>query len=172
MPVFGELQEPSRLLLRAAGYLPGMMLPHIKFFAAMSLLYISLGVAWAGGYARHWKEVFTLQHAISAIVALGMMEMSTWCGRSAAFGVCKARLQRRGLKQRKRRRYFDYVNFNATGYRPYVTTLYAVLLGCARKTISRVLVLIVSMGYGVVLPYLGAIQHKARRLFLSCISPL
>ena len=55
-----------------------MMLPHIKFFAAMSLLYISLGVAWAGGYARHWKEVFTLQHAISAIVALGMMEMSTW----------------------------------------------------------------------------------------------
>ena len=58
------------------------------------------------------------------------------------------------------RRYFDYVNFNATGYRPYVTTLYAVLLGCARKTISRILVLIVSMGYGVVLPYLGAIQHK------------
>ena len=58
------------------------------------------------------------------------------------------------------RRYFDYVNFNATGYRPYVTTLYAVLLGCARKTISRVLVLIVSMGYGVVLPYLGAIQYK------------
>ena len=55
------------------------MLPHIKFFAAMSLLYILLGVAWAGAYAAHWKEVFTLQHAISAIVALGMMEMSTWC---------------------------------------------------------------------------------------------
>ena len=54
------------------------------------------------------------------------------------------------------------MNFNATGYRPYVTTLYAVLLGCLRKTISRVLVLIVSMGYGVVLPYLGAIQHKVR----------
>ena len=55
------------------------------------------------------------------------------------------------------------MNFNATGYRPYVTTLYAVLLGCARKTISRILVLIVSMGYGVVLPYLGAIQHKVGR---------
>ena len=63
-------------------------------------------------------------------------------------------------------RYFDYVNFNATGYRPYVTTLYAVLLGCARKTISRVLVLIVSMGYGVVLPYLGAIQHKVLFFFV------
>ena len=41
-----------------------------------------------------------------------------------------------------------------------MTTLYAVLLGCLRKSISRILVLIVSMGFGVVLPYLGAIQHK------------
>ena len=41
-----------------------------------------------------------------------------------------------------------------------VTTMYAVLLGCLRKTLSRVLVLIVSMGYGVVLPYLGAMQSK------------
>lgn len=55
-----------------------MMLPHIKFFGAMSLLYIALGVAWAGLYARYWKEVFTLQHCISAVLALGMMEMSTW----------------------------------------------------------------------------------------------
>lgn len=62
-----------------AGYLPGMMLPHIKFFGAMSLLYIALGVAWAGLYARYWTEVFTLQHCISAVLALGMMEMSTWC---------------------------------------------------------------------------------------------
>ena len=59
-------------------------------------------------------------------------------------------------------RYFDYVNFNATGFRPYVTTLYAVLLGCLRKTLSRMLVLIVAMGFGVVLPYLGAVQKKAR----------
>jgi len=52
------------------------------------------------------------------------------------------------------------VNFNSTGFRPYVTTFYAVLLGCLRKTLSRILVLIVSMGFGVILPYLGAIQKK------------
>lgn len=57
-------------------------------------------------------------------------------------------------------RYFDYVNFNTTGFRPYVTTVYAVILGCLRKTLSRILVLIVSMGFGVILPYLGAIQRK------------
>ena len=57
-------------------------------------------------------------------------------------------------------RYFDFINFNTSGYRPYLTTLYAVLLGCLRKTISRVLVLIVSMGFGVIVPYLGAVQQK------------
>ena len=62
------------------------------------------------------------------------------------------------------RRYFDFVNFNTSGYRPYLTTLYAVLLGCLRKTISRVLVLIVSMGFGVIVPYLGAVQQK-----VSCL---
>ena len=93
-----------------------------------------------------------MQHWITAVVALGMMEMSTW--------------------------YFDYVNFNATGFRPYITTLYAVFLGCVRKTISRVLVLVVSMGFGVVLPYLGAIQNKvsARNVLSSspfnvCLQP-
>ena len=55
-----------------------MMQPHIQFFGAMSLAYIILGVAWAGLYAQHWKEVFALQHCITAVVALGMMEMSTW----------------------------------------------------------------------------------------------
>ena len=57
-------------------------------------------------------------------------------------------------------RYFDFVNFNTSGYRPYLTTLYAVILGCLRKTVSRILVLIVSMGFGVVVPYLGAVQQK------------
>ena len=56
-----------------------MMLPNIKFFATMSLVYISLGVLWAGSYARYWKDVATLQHCATAVVALGMMEMSTWC---------------------------------------------------------------------------------------------
>lgn len=44
-----------------------------------------------------------------------------------------------------------------------MTTLYAVLLGCLRKALSRMLVLIVAMGFGVVLPYLGAVQKQARR---------
>ena len=68
----------TMLISFAAGYLPGMMLPHIKFFGVMSLTYLMVGVAWAALYAKHWKEVFALQHCITAVIALGMMEMSTW----------------------------------------------------------------------------------------------
>ena len=58
------------------------------------------------------------------------------------------------------RRYFDFVNFNVSGFRPYVTTLWAVLLGSLRKSAARILVLVVSMGYGVVRPTLGGISTQ------------
>ncbi|KAK9846593.1 hypothetical protein WJX81_007332 [Elliptochloris bilobata] len=133
----------STIWKNPTGFLPGMMLPHTRFFGVMSLAYLALGAVWGGLYIWHWVEVFTLQHCISGVIALSMMEMSTW--------------------------YFDYINFNATGYRPYVTTLYAVLLGCLRKTLSRLLVLIVAMGFGVVLPYLGAVQKKIIALGVTYI---
>lgn len=72
-------RQAAMYVCACAGYLPGMMYPNIKFFGFMSVSYIFLGVLWAALYGRHWKEVFMLQHCITSIVALGMMEMSTWC---------------------------------------------------------------------------------------------
>ena len=56
--------------------------------------------------------------------------------------------------------YFDFVNFNNTGYRPYGITVWAVTLGDVRKTVSRLLVLVVAMGFGVVRPTLGGLTNK------------
>jgi hypothetical protein len=100
----------------------------------MSLLYLALGAAWMFAFIANWRSVMQLQYCITAVVALGMIEMSTW--------------------------YFDYVNFNSTGFRPYGTTIGAVLISSARKTVSRSLVLVVSMGYGVVRPTLGGLTKK------------
>jgi hypothetical protein len=116
------------------GYLPGMMYPNIRFFLFMTLAYIVLGTLWGIMYAVHRQTLFTLQHCISGIILLSLLEMGSW--------------------------YVDYVNFNASGHRPVLLTLWAVLLGCFRKTFSRTLILIVSMGYGIVLPYLGAISKR------------
>mmetsp|Transcript_1135 Transcript_1135/g.2014 ORF Transcript_1135/g.2014 Transcript_1135/m.2014 type:complete len:521 (-) Transcript_1135:1470-3032(-) len=116
------------------GYLPGMMASYLPFFGLMSIAYLGVGFMWFVQYFRKWRDVMPLQNCITAVVALGMIEMSTW--------------------------YFDYVNFNSTGFRPYDTTLWAVIVGSMRKTISRMLLLVVAMGYGVVRPTLGGLTSK------------
>eukprot|EP00191_Tetraselmis_sp_GSL018_P005499 CAMPEP_0177602268 /NCGR_PEP_ID=MMETSP0419_2-20121207/14763_1 /TAXON_ID=582737 /ORGANISM="Tetraselmis sp., Strain GSL018" /LENGTH=452 /DNA_ID=CAMNT_0019095711 /DNA_START=443 /DNA_END=1801 /DNA_ORIENTATION=- len=114
------------------GFLPGMMAANLHFFGAMSLASLFLGFAWLILYVRHWQSVIPLQHCITALISLTMMEFSTW--------------------------YFDFVNFNSSGFRPHMTTIWAVLLGSLRKALSRMLVLVVSMGYGVVRPTLGGLS--------------
>ena len=56
--------------------------------------------------------------------------------------------------------YLDYANFNNTGMRPIVITIWVVTVGAIRKTLSRLLILSVSMGYGVVRPTLGGLTTK------------
>lgn len=120
------------------GYLPGMMAPNLPFFGVMSILYVALGAVWLLVYALNWKEVVMVQHCISMVIFLGMVEMMVW--------------------------YVDYDNFNRTGERPYFTTLVAIVLGCLRKTFARFLVLAVSMGYGVVKPTLAGLQQRVLAL--------
>lgn len=124
------------------GYLPGMMFPHISFFAIMSLAYLVLMVVWGLLYARHWTDIFMLQHFMTAVIIMGMLEMSAW--------------------------YFDYANFNVVGRRPVLPTLWAVIMGCLRKTVARTLIIMVSMGYGMVLPFLSDVQKKVSRRLLHC----
>lgn len=58
--------------------MPGMMYPNIRFFGILSVLYLLFGVVWAVLYAQNWREVLMLQHFITVVIALSMMEMSTW----------------------------------------------------------------------------------------------
>uniref|UniRef100_A0A0C9S529 TSA: Wollemia nobilis Ref_Wollemi_Transcript_21881_2216 transcribed RNA sequence n=1 Tax=Wollemia nobilis TaxID=56998 RepID=A0A0C9S529_9CONI len=116
------------------GYLPGRMAPLMTFYGVMSLAYLLLGLIWFSQYIRFWKDILQLQNCITLVIALGMFEMTLW--------------------------YFEYANFNATGVRPMGITFWAVTFGAARKTIARILILVVSMGYGVVRPTLGGLTSK------------
>ncbi|KEH17786.1 lung seven transmembrane receptor family protein [Medicago truncatula] len=114
------------------GYLPGKMQPFITLYAFMSLAYLLLGLAWFLRFLHFWKEKDVvhvhLHYHITAVIALGMVEMAFW--------------------------YFEYANFNATGSRPMGITIWAVTFTSVKKTLSRLLLLVVSMGYGVVRPTL------------------
>ncbi|XP_004485515.1 uncharacterized protein [Cicer arietinum] len=123
------------------GFLPGRMAPLKKFYVFMALAYVCLGIIWFLQYVRFWDDILQLQHCISAVIGLGLFEMILW--------------------------YFEYSNFNNTGIRPVVVTTVVVTVGAIRKTISRLLILSVSMGYGVVRPTLGGLTSKVLLLGIT-----
>ncbi|KAI5444443.1 hypothetical protein KIW84_012900 [Lathyrus oleraceus] len=125
------------------GYLPGKMAPLMTLYGFMSLAYLLLGLLWFLRFLQFWKEKdiihVHLHYHITAVIALGMCEMALW--------------------------YFEYANFNVTGSRPMGITIWAVTFTSVKKTLSRLLLLVVSMGYGVVRATLGA-QGVAHRVVL------
>ncbi|GAB2272074.1 hypothetical protein Dimus_006893 [Dionaea muscipula] len=116
------------------GYLPGKMVPLLTFYGVMSLAYLGLGLIWLMRFVQYWKDLTQLHYNITLVIALGMLEMAFW--------------------------YFDYSSLNSTGIRPMGVTTWAVTFTAVKKTVSRLLLLVVSMGYGVVRPTLGALTSK------------
>ncbi|XP_072991462.1 uncharacterized protein [Typha latifolia] len=130
----GLLIEGKTIWKNPNGYLPGRMAPLMKFYGFMSLTFVILGVFWFYQYARFWREVMPLQNCMTLVIALGMFETTLW--------------------------YFDFAEFNETGIRPVGTTFWAATFGTVKRTVSRVLILLVSMGFGVVKPTLGGLTSK------------
>ncbi|XP_050213974.1 uncharacterized protein LOC126665272 [Mercurialis annua] len=135
----GTLIQGRTVWKNPNGYLPGKMTPLMSFYGFMSLAYLVLGAIWFLRFVQFWKDVIQLHYHITAVIALGMCEMAIW--------------------------YYEYANFNSTGTRPMGVTLWAVTFSTVKKTLSRLLLLVVSMGFGVVKPTLGGIQSKV--LFLG-----
>ncbi|KAE8728621.1 Lung seven transmembrane receptor family protein isoform 2 [Hibiscus syriacus] len=73
-------------------------------------------------------------NCITLVITLGMLEMALW--------------------------YFDYAEFNENGIRPVAITVWAVTFGTIKCTVSRIIILMLSMGYGVVRPTLGGLTLK------------
>ena len=69
-------------------------------------------------------------------------------------------------------RYFDYWSENQTGRYLLIPTVLGILIDTFKRTVSRLLVLSVSMGFGVVKPTLGSDGYKVIVVFLSfaCMS--
>ncbi|CAK9144459.1 unnamed protein product [Ilex paraguariensis] len=120
------------------GYLPGKMAPLMTFYGFASLAYLVLGLIWFLRFVQFWRDIIQLHYHITAVISLGMCEMALW--------------------------YFEFANLNATGSRPMGITMWAVTTSAVKKTLSRLLLLVVSMGYGVVRPTLGGATKKVLAL--------
>jgi hypothetical protein len=56
--------------------------------------------------------------------------------------------------------YAHYMDWNDYGVPTTAVTVIALLFGCLKRSLSRVLVMLVSLGYGVVRPSLGEEMHR------------
>ena len=116
------------------GYIPGEKYHMLPFFGILCLGYMGLGFLWAGTSVLNYKSVMALQHCIAVVIALGFWELVF--------------------------RYFDYWEWNKKGRENMVTAVFGILFNALKETMSRMLVLAVSMGYGVVKPSLGTDKYK------------
>ncbi|KAJ3300205.1 hypothetical protein HK104_003434 [Borealophlyctis nickersoniae] len=108
-------------------------------FGVLSVIYLVIGVVWMVASFLHWRDLLPIQHYVSAVTIFLTTEM--------AFN------------------YGYYEDYNRWGRSSATLLVLVVVLNAARNTVSFLMLLIVSLGYGVVKPSLGSTMKKC--LYLS-----
>ncbi|KAJ3245538.1 hypothetical protein HDU77_009427 [Chytriomyces hyalinus] len=116
------------------GKLPGADFPKLGLFLGLSITYLVIGTLWFVRSWMFWREILQLQHYLSGVTFFLMVEM--------AFN------------------YGYYEDFNLNGQPHMFMLVMVIILNAARNSISFFMLLIVSLGYGVVKPTLGTNMKK------------
>jgi hypothetical protein len=130
----GMAMKGAGVWMNPYGYLPGELYGYLPFYFAMSIIFFLFAVVWLALNVYHRAEVHTVQNYISFVIVMSLLEMCVW--------------------------YFDYLNFNRTGVRHPVVVITAIFMSVFRRTFSRMLLVSVSLGFGVVRPTLGSSKRK------------
>ncbi|KAG8583218.1 hypothetical protein GDO81_008323 [Engystomops pustulosus] len=116
------------------GYISASEWSLMIFYMVMCIMYIVLGLMWFIWSACYWKDLLRIQFWIAAVIFLGMLEKAVF--------------------------YAEYQNMNSTGVSSPGLLIFAELVSAVKRTLARLLVTIVSLGYGIVKPRLGAVMHR------------
>jgi len=101
----------------------------LPFYGWMSMVYLGMAALWLLVVAVYWSELLHVQQCITGVLALCLVEMATW--------------------------YFHYVHLNNVGTVHHGPFILGLITTCGRRMVSRMLVVAVSTGYGVVRPTLS-----------------
>lgn len=116
------------------GYLSAEEWPLLPFYGFMCIYYIILGSIWLLLSFLQWRDLLRVQFWIGGVILLGMLEKATF--------------------------YAEYQSINNTGTEVQGAMILAEWVSCAKRTLARMLVIIVSLGFGIVKPRLGATLHR------------
>ncbi|CAI2356948.1 unnamed protein product [Caenorhabditis sp. 36 PRJEB53466] len=111
------------------GFLSAIDWPLLRFYKIMCVFYSALALIWVYYCIKYYRDILRIQYWIGAVIVLGMVEKAFFLS--------------------------EYATMNDTGSSIDGILEVAEIVSCAKKTMSRVLVIIVCVGYGVVKPRLG-----------------
>ncbi|XP_049868365.1 transmembrane protein 87A [Pectinophora gossypiella] len=116
-------------MVAPSGYLSAAIWPLLPFFGVMCGVYTVLCSCWLIVCGLQWRDLLRIQYWIGGVALLGMVESATY------YGVYSS-INRTGI-------------FNAEAY------MFAEWVSVAKRALARMLVIIVSLGFGIVKPRLG-----------------
>lgn len=116
------------------GFLSAVDWPLLPFYGVMCLIYVLFGVIWLLVSFMQWRDLLRIQFWIGGVILLGMLEKAMF--------------------------YAEYQSINSTGVSVRGAVLLAEWVSCAKRTLARMLVIIVSLGFGIVKPRLGPMLHR------------
>ncbi|KAM7376311.1 hypothetical protein PAMP_006053 [Pampus punctatissimus] len=108
--------------------------PMMMFFMVMCIVYVLFGALWLFWCACYWRDLLRIQFWIGAVIILGMLEKAVF--------------------------YSEYQSIRYKGDYVQGAVIFAELLSALKRSLARILVLIVSLGYGIVKPRLGTTVHR------------
>ncbi|CAH2328143.1 transmembrane 87A isoform X1 [Pelobates cultripes] len=108
--------------------------PRMIFFMVMCIVYVLFGVLWLAWSACYWRDLLRIQFWVGAVIFLGMLEKAVF--------------------------YAEFQNIRYKGESVEGAVILGELLSAVKRSLARILVIIVSLGYGIVKPRLGATLHK------------
>ncbi|XP_057704183.1 transmembrane protein 87A isoform X2 [Corythoichthys intestinalis] len=116
------------------GYISITEYPLMIFYMVMCVVYILFALFWFIWASCYWKDLLRIQFWIAGVIFLGMVEKAVFCA--------------------------EYENTNSVGSASQGLLIFAELISALKRTIARLLVIIVSLGYGIVKPRLGTVMHR------------
>ncbi|XP_044059871.1 transmembrane protein 87A-like isoform X2 [Siniperca chuatsi] len=115
-------------------YISASEWPLMVFYMVMCIVYVLLAVLWLVLSACYWRDLLRIQFWIGGVIFLGMLEKAVY--------------------------YAEFQSIRYEGLSVQGAVVFAEVLSAVKRTLARVLVIIASLGYGIVKPRLGALLHR------------
>ncbi|KAJ6663778.1 hypothetical protein lerEdw1_009857 [Lerista edwardsae] len=108
--------------------------PLMVFYMVMCIVYVLYGVLWLVLLACYWRDILRIQFWIGGVILLGMLEKAVF--------------------------YAEFQSIQTQGVSVQGAVIFAEVLCAVKRMLARVLVIIASLGYGIVKPRLGALLNR------------